>query len=334
MRRKFKEGADVTTTEKPWQVSLGLAYAKTDLVDGTYKRAAIFERSMTQRPAVPVTIISMKESEAMKIMTDEQLNEAATELGLELTEVKTMYERAMAQGNLFQTKEELEVALKESGMGGANATNHENDTEDLDIPQTLTTKEDLVELFNSLTEEDWKQVEEALLEVVGANSEVDTTEKAEKKDGKKTKYNFEKGAGDANESDEDEEDEDEGKTKTKEVEPGDKFDKLMLIVTKQAESIAGLTAAVAESNVAVELPAALIDQTSVKEAARTELAELLSGLSRQQATSVVTKATEPVLDVDDDAVLAQLKEANTVAGPGVNKGVYDLFTSKTLNQKN
>lgn len=51
MRSKLKEEPG------QWQISLGLAFAKGDIVNGYYNRAAIFERSMTKRPALPTTTI-------------------------------------------------------------------------------------------------------------------------------------------------------------------------------------------------------------------------------------------------------------------------------------
>ena len=51
MRKKLKEDPGA------WQISVGLAYAKDDIKGGVYSRAAIFERSMTQRPALPLTTI-------------------------------------------------------------------------------------------------------------------------------------------------------------------------------------------------------------------------------------------------------------------------------------
>lgn len=112
-----------------WGVSLGLMYKQDDLVSGTYKKAIIFERSMTQSPANRYTAVKGVNHVA-KLLTESELQQAATELGLDLTEVKTMYETSLAAG-LTPTMKEFEKSLKANG-GGANSDKKKKAGEDED----------------------------------------------------------------------------------------------------------------------------------------------------------------------------------------------------------
>lgn len=281
-------------TPEDWKISLGLAYAKDDLVGGVYDRAAIFERSMTKMPALPVTVFSMKELIDMKIMTEQELKDAASELKMEFTEVKTMYERALANGNLFASKEEFQTALK------AGATQDTKSEEDLD---ELVTKEDLVEVLKGLTEEDWKELEDALEEVVSL-----------KADGKKKKS-------DMMDEEDEEPDGDEAMT-GKSTKEDRRIDRLENLVLKQAETI---------NEIATALKAGTPQQKS--ESDRTDLSKALAEMFKPR-DDARTAHKEQATELADADILAQLKQivdqqTQTKQGKG---GIYDTFTSRELNK--
>jgi len=187
-----------------YQISLGLAFAKEDMQNGVYQRAAIFERSMTKKPAVPVTSIITKEEIEMKIMTEEELKTAADELGMDLTEVKTMYERALAAGNPLNSQG-LKEALKEAKPGGAKEDNEESGY----------TREQMKEILEGLTVAEFKELESLITEV--------------KQDGE----------ADMDEEEEPEEEVEEApKAKKKETERLDNLERLVLEQTKAMGSLA------------------------------------------------------------------------------------------------
>ena len=145
MERKLKEEPE------KWQISLGLAFADGDVVNGQYQRACIVERTMTDRPALPITALSIntKEFDEMKILTEEELLTVAKELGRPLDEVKQMYDRAVSATGLFANKEELMTQFKAAQ----------------EIEDTPVTAEDLVPILEGLTMAEWKELKSALKEV-------------------------------------------------------------------------------------------------------------------------------------------------------------------------
>lgn len=305
MRNKFKDGSGV------WQISPGLAFAKNDLVNGRYKRAAIFERSMTQRPANPFTIILHKsEDSEMKILTETELKQAATELGMEYEEIKMMYERALATGSgPIGLKEFTEIVVKATGTnasgfpGGANSTHNDEDEATM-----------LKDAIGELDEEELKH----LAELVGESY---------KEKGKMPPW-LEKGDGKKDDMEDDEE-ESTAKKPVKKTKETDRVDQLEQLILQQGQLLAQQTKAMGE------LAQALTGQ-GTQQRVEEAVAGVLGQMPRRQAagfaSSVRTKETELT---DDNQIMQQLKaiqdQLATQANPG--KQVYNAFTSTRLNQR-
>lgn len=276
-----------------WKISVGLAYAKPDLIDGVYQRAWIFERSMTQAPANDLTVFRIKEltDMAANMLTEEQLKAFADELKFDQAEVKLMFERAIQAGKTISTKEELTTTLKESGMGGANAT---EDDEDED--EEVVTKEDLVAVLSDLTETEWKEFEDALRTVIKA------------KGGKPD---------DAEEDDEDYEEDDEMESSTKE-----RLATMERIVLKQAESIDNLVTAI---KAGVSRPQEADSTDLVK-----QITGLFQPRNRSLDASLKEGDATKLTDAD---ILEQFKSLVAKAQAGATQPtLYDAFTSRDLNQ--
>lgn len=296
-------------SEPGWGVSLGLLYADTDIVEGEYQRAAIFERSMTQDPAVAWTAISTKEGD-MKLLNEEQLKQAAEELGMELTEVKTMYERAIAAGGPLGLKE-FSTALKDTLGGDGDAT--EFDEQEVDM--TTSAKEEaaaLADALAELTEEEFKEVERVLGEV-----------RQSKKAGKKMP------PADMEEMMEDEEEGSEGETtpkkKTKAVDPV--MAALLQQMQSNSEAMLAQTKAMQGMMMAV-LTGGQMNQQATKEA----MTQFLGEMPREQVDGFVSsRGRQGAPAEEENQILAQLKEMEKRL-PG-NNGMYGLFTSQKLNDR-
>lgn len=315
-------------SEPGWGVSLGLLYADTDIVDGQYQRAAIFERSMTPDPAVVLTSINTVNKEGdMKLLNEEQLKQAAEELGMELTEVKTMYERAIAAGGPLGLKE-FSTQLKASQF---------------EKEANMSTK-DLTEALAELSEEEFKEVEETLANIrstrksetemlAEALAELDETEfkevesiLAQVKAGKKKMppemikkmEEMEASAGD-----DEEEDAAEEKTKTKDVDPVMAL--LLAQVKSNNEAMTAQTKTMQGMLMALLAGGGKMDQAAVKEA----VGSMLGELPRDNVDSFVSKNSQPANGEGDAAILKKLKELEQRV-PG-NNGLYGFFTSQKLN---
>jgi len=291
-----------------WQMSVGLAYAKHDIVDGYYKRAAIFERSMTKKPALPVTTITLKENDkefAMKIPTEQELKDAAEELGMELSEVKTLYERALQNGSgPLSLKEFQEVALKTSGMGGAAATHRKKRDEDDEEGEEYKSLEDII---YTLDEADFKElvdvVESAKQDMMEEDVDEDDEYPDRKMKGKKRQYK----AGD------------------------ERLDRLEDVVVQQSDMIMEQTKAL--SSLASAMAGA--GQSNDLNGA---VQEFMSGLPRRSANSFVsrTQTKEQQSAPGDDQVVERLKaiEQHLQQVQPAGTDIYNLFTSSKLNRSN
>ena len=287
-----------------WQVSVGLAYAKGDIVEGKYERAAIFERSMTERPAHPNTsLLVTKEgdNQVSKIMTDDQLQQAAEALGLDLTEVKTMYERAMSTG-IFGEGEFKEFALKQEEVttkGGGKGKKGKmpypkgEDDEEMDEEQEKSLKDVVADLS------------------ADELAELETTISAVKE---------EQEAAPPTPAEETPEAVAELQTEVTELKEA------VLVMTKSIKDIAGQVAE------ATKKP-----KVSIAD----EVSAALTGLPRSQANGLVTAAKEQQSDeepMDEAQIHTMLKQImenqQQMAGQiPTQDNVYDLFTSKNLNRQ-
>lgn len=306
MRAKLKNHPEV------WQISPGLAFAKGDLINGVYKRAAIFERSMTQRPANPFTIIVQKEDTEVKILTEQELKSVADELGLEFDEAKLMYERAMSAGSgPMGLKEFKEVVYKATGTngsgfpGGANST-HQNRQDDEGETEMLK------EAIETLTEEELK----ALADMVNNTLKEKKSDTQDNQDMSDTGEEAMMG-------------EMPPKKKTKDAE---EMEALKALVTQQSELLQQQTKALGELTKALA-------QGKDQDALENAVAKLFDSSPRRQAPAFASQRTKSAETLpDDDAVVTrlaaieqQLKQFNgAAAGPS---GIYDMFTSTRLNTK-
>lgn len=107
---------DKALNEPGWRLSLGLLFAKDDLLANTfYKRVLFRERSMTKSPVVTVTAFSITKKEVIEMnvkpLNDEQLKEVAQELEMDFDEVKALHQTAIENDFPFSTKE-FEEAVK------------------------------------------------------------------------------------------------------------------------------------------------------------------------------------------------------------------------------
>jgi hypothetical protein len=135
-----------------WQISPGLAYSAGDLVGGRYRRAAIFERSMTKVPAIPATAILSGSEVTMKQLTDDELKEVAKELQLDEGFVKQLHSQALQNASTpFGLKEFKEIAEKEASTQAITmlkeafeGLDDENKQAVMAVLQGQTTKEEAV----------------------------------------------------------------------------------------------------------------------------------------------------------------------------------------------
>lgn len=287
---------EILKSSDEYQISLGLAFAKEDLNNGLYQRAAIFERSMTKKPAVPVTSIITKEIE-MKIMSEEELKQAAEEFGMDLQEVKTMYERALASGNPLNS-EGLKEALKTSGLGAANAVNDEDDDKE------GYTKEQMKEILESLSVAEFKELQGLIHEV---NKADDAEEDEEEEDLEKLPVKDKMAA---------------LRAKKKEEDRVENLEKLVLQQTKAMESLA--SALTGQRNTQ-DLGAAV--STFLSQVPREQANRFVSTQTKQQNSSVDDDAMMEKFK----AVMEDVLKKNQAAGP---QAIYDQFTSQHLNKGN
>lgn len=316
MRKKLKEDPAI------WQISPGLAFAKHDLINGVYQRAAIFERSMTQRPANPFTIVIHKESDGeieMKILTEQELKSAAEELGLEFEEAKMMYERALAAGSgPLGLKEFTEVVTKATGTnasgfpGGANSTHKRDDEDETEM---------LKEAVADLTEEELKHL-------------AGLVEASFKEKGKLPPW---LAKGDDKEAGEDEEEEMpmkkgkkmpmmKGKTDEEEV---DEMAAMKELLAEQSKLIMQQTKAMGDLAAALAGGAA----TQVQQAAD----NLFNTVPRRQANNFLSTRTKSAGQLpEDDLVMQKLnmieQQLKEQSGRNPMDALYDQFTSTQLNQ--
>lgn len=287
-------------------VSIGLAFAKGDLEpNGMYKRAAIFERSMTKQPSVITTsIIRTKEDNLMKILTETELKSVAEELGFPVEEVKLMYERALTAGGPFGLKEFKEFALKEGG-GSVVVT---GDSED-DEPEKseLTTKE-MFEILKELGEDEFETLKFMVERITKA---------------KKSDY--------SEEDMEDDEEEMEVEVKMpmkKKKSSDDRLSDLENLFTQQSQLIMEQTKSI--NTLAQAL-------TGTQNDTNKAIQNFMGQLPRKQAANFVSTSTKEQEPSSTDAqILAKLKELEGKLNSGTQapgmKAVYDVFTSKNLNQ--
>lgn len=318
-------------------VSLGLLFSKEDIVEGVYQRALIFERSLTPSPAVPYTTsLSIKEKEEMDKLTDQQLQELATELKMDLVEVKTMYERATQAGGMLGLKE-FETALKES-MGGAAVT-----ADDEDDPK-LSQKE-MMAILEGLTVAEFKELEEMVEYVDEGGEYVTSTKDLLNNIQQLTVVEFKqlknlmaqvKAATEEEAPAEEEEDEEE------EYKPMPMASKKKVVVKKKEDTI---LAALKEQGALLrqqgEALQALL-QVAVQpqqgnNAVEQALQKVLGQLPRQQSATFFSRTKNEggeQLPMDSQ-VAAKLKELEDklAAQQSQNNSVYDLFTSGKLNGK-
>lgn len=315
-------------------VSLGLLFAKEDIVDGVYQRALIFERSLTPSPAVPYTTslsIGKKEIEMNKL-TDEQLQELATELKMDLVEVKTMYERATAAGSILGLKE-FETALKET-IGGAN-------TGDDDEDEPKLSQKEMAEILEGLTVAEFKELED-IVELVENGEEYTTTSKEDMFSNVnkltygefkqlKTLMSQVKAASDEEDA---AEDEDEDEEEYKPMPMAKKGKKASVVVKKTKED--QILAAIKEQNNLLTQFVQATASSSGNSNVESALAKILSQVPRNQSnflSKMKSDDTQQPLDVDSK-VLAKLKEIeDKLAAQNQPASVYDQFTSTTLNGK-
>lgn len=107
---------ELMSSDPRWKLSPGMAFGAGDLTDGVYKRMLIFERSMTQKPANPITSILAHDPGGMnmsvKQLTEQQLKDTAAELGLEMEYVTQLHTQALEGGGV-KSLEDFKVTLKE-----------------------------------------------------------------------------------------------------------------------------------------------------------------------------------------------------------------------------
>lgn len=286
---------EILKSSDEYQISLGLAFAKEDLNNGLYQRAAIFERSMTKKPAVPVTSIMTKELE-MKIMTEEELKQAAEEFGMDLQEVKTMYERALASGNPLNSQG-LKEALKTSGLGAANVTNDEDDDKEEGY-----TKEQMKEILESLSVAEFKELQGLIAEF---KEEEPEEEDDEEEDLEKLSPKDKMAA---------------LRAKKKEDTRIESLEKLVIQQTKAMEGLAS----------------ALTGQKNTQDVASAVSSFLSQVPREQANRFVSTQTKQQDISIDDDAMMTKFKavmeevlKKNQAAGP---QAIYDQFTSQHLNK--
>jgi hypothetical protein len=107
---------EMMSSDPSWKLSPGLAFGANDLVDGVYNRMLIFERSMTQRPANPITSILAHDvggtTMSVKQLNEQQLKDVAAELDLELDYVTQLHTQALEGGGI-KSLDEFKTVLKE-----------------------------------------------------------------------------------------------------------------------------------------------------------------------------------------------------------------------------
>jgi hypothetical protein len=118
-----------------WRMSPGLLYAPKDLLYNIFfKKMLIYERSMTQIPANPLTAILSLSNKGDTMgtpiaLTEQQLKEAAEQLGLEVTQVKTLYDAAVSAGGVLPSVKEFVDVVKET-MASAKADADKDEKDD------------------------------------------------------------------------------------------------------------------------------------------------------------------------------------------------------------
>lgn len=296
MRQRLME------SPKSWGVSLGLMYKQDDLVRGKYKKAIIFERSMTQSPANQHTVLKGA-NEVAKVLSESELQQAATELGLDLVEVKNMYETSLAAGltpsmKEFETtlKTSLEAAEKDNG-GGVNSTKKDGDEEEYDEEAE---KKKMKEALQGLDSAELAALKEMITAIEAAATPPETVP----------------GVMD-------------------ELTGGGELSQVLQVMAEQQKFIAEQTKAMTAL-----VTAALGAGQSVSGNAAVEqtLKDMVSNLPRRQANQVFASGNAGQLEtsakalndedvrVQLDAIATQLKQLT-----GARHGLYNAFTSQRLN---
>jgi hypothetical protein len=301
---------ELMSSDPRWKLSPGLAFGANDLTDGVYKRMLIFERSMTQRPANPITSILAHDvggvTMSVKQLTEQQLKDAAAELDLELEYVTTLHGQALAGGGIksledFKTtlKEEAEKAKgKGKPFGGKKAKPFkkadEEEDEEAEEDEAETKAKELVAGLDA----DQRTVLKEMLE-------------------------------EADEADRDPVDElrTEVNAQMKEIREGQEATALALAKMAEAMTSTGTK----------EDSAGGADEGNL----RRIVEEIMSMSPRRQAAQFASKEAGTgdggeELSSADAAILAKLKEIETQVKQGqqpfhAGGGVYDAFTSTRLN---
>ncbi len=141
-----------------WRISPGLLYGPKDLVNGVYSRTIIFERSLTQNPVIPATATLTIDggNDMVKVLTKEQLDEVSKELGLDVSFITELHQKALAGADaVVGVKEFKEFALKqaEDDKNGERAKGTGDDTDREDEMNQATKESNLAELATQLKPE-------------------------------------------------------------------------------------------------------------------------------------------------------------------------------------
>lgn len=292
MGHKLKE----LMNDPAYKVSLGLVYAKDDIKNGVYQRAAIFERSLTKQPAVVLTS-AIKEDNTMtvKMLTETELRDLAIELDMDFESVKSLYEQGIKGGNVLGFKEFREVALKANG-GGANAATDDEDEEADEGDTASYSKKEMIKIIEGLSIAEYKELQQIM---------------------KAAKQNI----------DEDDEDEEEIPMKVKKE--AKRLDKLEELVSTQGEMLLQQTKAM------TELANAIVGKQN-QDGLNSAVTNFLSQAPREQASRFVStsvKSNDSVPDKDQE-ILKALKslEDKMAQMPGGKTDIYNAFTSRNLNR--
>lgn len=145
MRVKMQE-------DPTWQLSAGLLFGPKDLLhDLFFKRAAIFERSMTKSPAVPVTAILSAGGNIMEVkeLTEEQLKTVAGQLEMDIKDVVALHTQALENGLKIKSVDEFAIALKAAKAASDDA---EDETEEEEEEEEEMTPEERTKALKSVFE--------------------------------------------------------------------------------------------------------------------------------------------------------------------------------------
>lgn len=290
-----------------WGVSLGLMYKQDDLVRGKYKKAIIFERSMTQSPANQYTVLKGA-NDVAKVLTEAELQQAASELGLELTEVKAMYETSLTAGltpsmKEFETtlKDAMETAEKTNGGGAASAKKAKPGEEEDEYDEEGEKKK-MKEALEGLEAAELTALKNMIEEIETASAPAPAAIPVA----------------------------------TVELEGGGELSQVLQVMAEQQKFMAEQTKAMT-SLVATVLGAAQPGGGNTAVVEQT-LKDMVSNLPRRQANQVFASGNAGQLEQStkalDDATVASQLEAITLQLKeltGARHGLYNAFTSRRLN---